>query len=151
MKNLLLVFLVISFFAACTSGGSSSGGVFGSASAKGYPKEYAKMNLPVYPNIISVNKSESKALGDEGDIQMNVAFKTLDDVNKIGSFYDEAFQKLGYQKSKKDRLKELQEKGAPYTKDDFYYGYFQKGGRVSSVTAISKSDTTSVTTTFMGS
>ena len=150
MKNLLLSLLCIAFLAACSSNGNSSS-VLGSGSSKGYPKEFAKMNLPSYSNIISIDKSESKPLGEDGDIQMTIQMKTLDDVNKIGNFYDNSFQKLGYQKSPKDKLKELQEKGAPYTANNFYYGYFQKEGRVCTVTAVTKTDTTGISITFMGS
>ena len=117
-----------------------------------YPDEYANKDLPEYPNVLFIHEANSQDLGDEGDIQMNVNLKTLDQVGTVQKFFDQELQSRGYNKRPGNaKLEELQAKGAPYNESNFYYGYFQNQGRVMSVTAISNADTTNVSIMFMGS
>jgi len=143
MKKILFSLSCLCFLFAC---GEMAQGEYGP-----YPKEYKEQQLPAYPNVAVVGKSEASPLGDEGDIQINVKFKTVDGINSVRKFYNSKMKEIGFQQKSNNQLEQFQEQGVPLTDDTFYSGKFQNVGKVFNVTAIERNDTVNVNLTFMGS
>lgn len=102
-----------------------------------YPEEYLAFELPVYPNATDINAQEVKSIGTDGDIEIKVSLKTPDGIEEISSFFNTEMQKRGYKRNESNMMEKLQQKGAPVSADNYFHGFYQNGGRVFVVTALS--------------
>ena len=145
MRKLLFGLFICAFAIACsnTPEGSNDYSI--------YPKEYQEFDLPAYPNIAHVGQSETSPLGDDGDIQMSIKFKTGDKLEQVKNFYDAELKKLGYNANPNTQLKDLMERGAPVNESNFFAGNYQNVGRVFNFTLMERQDSVNVSIIFMGS